>query len=236
VVKKNVEVFNADVGENAGYRYTTNASYSSIVANERMSRAVLAGIGHDVRSVLDLGCGDGAYTAEILAARPSLRIVGIDAAAAAIDLASRLRPGIEFCTADAHELETWPDEQFDLAIARGVLHHVADPERAIVNLVRAAKRVLILEPNGNNPVLKLIEKISPYHREHEERSFTAPALRRWARRAGARVVSTNYIGFVPFFFPTGPARAIHAVQPFFERVPGVRSLFSAQIVMLLERA
>lgn len=234
VMKRNVDVFNSDVRSNAGYRYTTDASYSAVVANARITEATLAHVAPDVRTMLDLGCGDGTYTAEILGARPSLRIVGVDAAAAAIDIARRRESRIEFRTGDALDPSLFPHHAFDLAVARGVLHHLSDPAAAIRNLVRWASRVLIIEPNGNNPILKVIEKVSRYHREHEERSFSEWRLRRWCNDAGARVESVSYIGFVPFYFPTAGAKLIHSMQPALERVPMLPNLFGAQIVLMLE--
>jgi SAM-dependent methyltransferase len=233
-IKKNVEVFNADIRASAGYQYTSDSVYSAVVANQRITAATLERIGPDVETVLDLGCGDGTYTAEILRARPLLRIVGIDAAREAIEEARRRYRGIEFHTADALDLSTFPQGTFDLAIARGVLHHLSDPEKAVWNLAHCASRVLIIEPNGNNPLLKLIEKVSRYHREHEEKSFTARRIRRWCARAQARVASLSYIGFVPFYFPAPGARLIHGLQPLLEKLPLVPRLLGAQIVIELE--
>jgi hypothetical protein len=94
--------------------------------------------------------------------------------------------------------------------------------------------LLIIEPNGNNPILKLIEKMSPYHREHEERSFSSRTLARWCREAGCPATSISFIGFVPFFFPTLPAKIIHFFQPFLERVPLLCRFFGAQVVITAE--
>ncbi len=229
--KENVNVFNRDAVANEGYRYTTNAPFSAQVANRRITEAVLERIGARVRTVLDVGCGDGTYTAELKAALPQVRFVGLDAAAKAVEGAAVNHPSCEFLVGDACDYSTWPQERFDLAIARGVLHHLPDAKLALKNLVRAADEVLVVEPNGNNPVLKVIEVVSPYHREHEEQSFSSRALRAWAEAAGGQVMSFDYIGFIPYFFPTAPARAIYAVQPWLERVPVVRQVLSGQIVM-----
>ena len=60
-VKDNVTAFNADVTHNAGYLYTTNAPYSAVVANKRMSDAIIAAIPAQATQIIDLGCGDGVY-------------------------------------------------------------------------------------------------------------------------------------------------------------------------------
>ncbi len=46
----------------------------------------------------------------------------------------------------------------DVAVLRGVLHHLDRPEAAIAHLAKQFKAVMILELNGYNPVMKLIEK------------------------------------------------------------------------------
>jgi trans-aconitate methyltransferase len=134
-MKQNVNVFNRDVAGNAGYQYTTNAQFSSVVANRRLTEATTAKMRPGLRTVLDLGCGDGVYTAELKQAFPEVRFVGIDAAAGAIAAAQKNTPGVEFRVADALDHASWPQETFDLAIARGVLHHLPDASVAIANLL-----------------------------------------------------------------------------------------------------
>lgn len=234
--KTNVQTFNQDVAQKGGYKYTIGASYSSTVANQRLTAATFARIRPGVKSVLDLGCGDGAYTGTLAAARPLIRFVGVDAAQDAIAVARKRFPGVDFRVGDAHQLETLPQERFDLAIARGVLHHLAQPQQAIKNLLALADEVLIIEPNGNNPILKVIEVTSPYHREHEEQSFSSRRLKRWCRNSGGEVRELSYVGFVPFFFPTLPAKVIHAAQPLLEKIPLIRQFLSGQIVLMARRA
>jgi hypothetical protein len=50
-LKKNVTVFNGNVTENGGYLYTTNAPLSSILANKRMTDAILALIDDTVQTL-----------------------------------------------------------------------------------------------------------------------------------------------------------------------------------------
>lgn len=234
--KTNVQAFNQDVLDQGGYQYSLGQSYSTTVANERLTAATLKRIGPGIRKVLDLGCGDGAYTGALAAALPHVHFVGIDAAQEAITTAKRRYPSVDFRVGDAHVLSTLPRERFDLAIARGVLHHLSEPQKAIQNLLALADEVLIIEPNGNNPILKVIEKVSPYHREHEEQSFSSLRLKRWCRKNGGEIKELDYVGFVPFFFPTIPARIIHAAQPLLEKIPLVRHFLSGQIVIVARSA
>jgi SAM-dependent methyltransferase len=233
-LKKNVGVFDSDVRDNQGYRYTTGASYSSIVANRRMTDATLQHIATTAKRVLDAGCGDGTYANDIKRERSSLEIVGFDPASEAVRVARSRYPDIEFVVGDVLRAETFPEGKFDLIILRGVLHHVLDPAEAIRQCAARADALLIVEPNGNNPILKLIEKVSPYHREHEERSFSSRTLARWCREARCPATSISFIGFVPVFFPTLPAKIIHFFQPFLERVPLLCRFFGAQVVITAE--
>ena len=207
--------FDRDVALNEGYRYTTNAPLSSRLANERLTDltlelATLAG-----RSLIDVGCGDGTYTAELARRGNPTSVVGIDPAAAAVDVARRRHPDLRFEVGDAAWLEA-TSERFDIAVTRGVLHHADDPPRLLQAVGRIAAEVVVIEPNGWNPVLKLIERASSYHRAHGERSWRSSVIDRWLREAGFLPLSSRYAGLVPFFCPAPAARALKAIEPLVE--------------------
>lgn len=233
--KKNVSVFNSDVKENKGYRYTNNAPFSSVVANLRQTQETLKLIDKTAKTLVDIGCGDGTYTAEIANARPDLKISGFDPAAVAIDLAKEKNPNIDFQVANLLDAASMPNQQFDIAVIRGVLHHLTDPPLAIENAAKIAKKIIIIEPNGNNPILKVIEKTSKYHIEHEERSFAQSLLKQWCNEKNLKVESLTVIGFVPFFFPTVLAKIIYFFQPFLELFWPLKKYFGAQIVIVATR-
>lgn len=236
-VKENVGLFNRDVIDGSGYVYSTNQRYSSRVANDRLTRATAELIPHDARSILDAGCGDGTYTNQIKQRFPDAEVTGFNPAGEAIRRAKRLYPSCRFMVGNAEAPETLAaaGSGFDVAIVRGVLHHMAEPRLALINLAAVAQQLIIIEPNGNNPVLKVIERRSAYHRDHEEQSFAPSLLHQWCREAGFRVVSLRYVGFVPFFFPTLPAKIIHAAQPVLEKLPLVNRYLSACSVIHCER-
>ena len=59
--KRNVEQFNADVLQHGGYRYAEHPTYSAIVSNKRINdeaERIIRRLGN-VRSIIDVGCGDG---------------------------------------------------------------------------------------------------------------------------------------------------------------------------------
>lgn len=219
------EAFNHDVSRNGGYVYTTNNRLSSRLANGRQSRAMLGLADYADKRVLDIGCGDGTYTCELAdAARPAL-IHGVDPAAEAIEIARAAvgdRP-LEFSVASAYDLP-FDSGSFDIAYIRGVLHHLDRPEDALREALRVAHSLVVIEPNGYNPVLKMIERLSPYHVAHEEKSYAPRVLDRWVSGHGGCVTRRQWTGLVPFFCPDWMAQVLKHVEPLVECLPGVRSV------------
>jgi len=210
------EPFDRDVALNEGYRYTTNAPLSSRLANDRLTDvtlelAPLAGL-----ALIDVGCGDGTYTADLARRGGPSRVVGIDPAQGAIEVAARRHPDLRFEVGDAAWLES-TGETFDVAVARGVLHHADDPARLLRAIARVARTAVVIEPNGWNPVLKVIERASSYHRAHGERSWRSSVIDGWLRDAGFAPVKRTFVGLVPFFCPAAAALVLKAVEPAVEK-------------------
>jgi hypothetical protein len=101
--------------------------------------------------------------------------------------------------------------------------------------LRLAPEILIHEPNGNNLGLKIIERTSPYHREHNEKSYSSRQMARWIREAGGEVVYQRFAGFVPMFCPAWLARLMKMVEPVVETVPGLNALAGSVYVMVARR-
>jgi SAM-dependent methyltransferase len=215
--------FDRDIDANGGYRYTTNAGLSSRIANARQTEATLALVELGGRSVIDVGCGDGTYTAELAAQAAPRRILGLDPAVRAIDSATKRYPELRFEIGDEHWLES-TDERFDVAIVRGVLHHATDPQRLVRAVARVAPQIVVIEANGLNPVLKAIERLSRYHRDHDERSFSAALIDGWLRSASLTIERRLYVGLVPLFVPAPAARILKTIEPLMEQTPGVRRI------------
>jgi SAM-dependent methyltransferase len=233
--KQNVNEFNADIHANSGYRYTNNAPYSSKIANARITTATAAFIGENIKSIIDIGCGDGTYTHELQTRFPGIHFTGIDPAAVAIELAKVKFELVHYLVGDLLDPTTFPETKFDLGIVRGVLHHLPDASQGIINATKLSDKILIIEPNGNNPILKWLEKHSQYHIDHEEQSFTSAQLVQWCRASGYQILSIDFIGFVPFFFPTPLAKIIHFFQPVLEWIYPLKKYFGAQIIIAIEK-
>jgi ubiquinone/menaquinone biosynthesis C-methylase UbiE len=230
------EVFNRDVESNSGYLYTDTQRLSSRLATQRSTDAILAQDRFRGRRVLDLGCGDGFYTFRFWDAAEPREMVAVDAAARAIEVADSRRGDrpIRFEVGDAHHVDR-PDDSFDIVLIQSILHHDDRPADMIREALRLAPEILIHEPNGNNLGLKLIEKISPYHREHAEKSYRSGVLRRWIEEAGGRVAKQSFAGFVPMFTPDPVARFMKRIEPLVEATPGLRALGCSVVVQVAVR-
>lgn len=234
--KSKVEVFNRDAESNSGYLYTTNIGLSSRLATRRSIDTIIDCSSFAGRSVLDLGCGDGYYSFQYWDTCKPKRWVGIDAAEKAIELANSKRDGraIEFAVGDGHHLD-FPDNSFDQVLIQSMLHHDDDPLLTIKEAFRVGREVIVHEPNGNNFGLKIIEKLSPHHREHQEKSYTTLQMARWLRAAGGRVTLLRFAGFVPMFCPDWMAKIMKTLEPLLEHTPLMRAIGCSVYVMVARR-
>jgi ubiquinone/menaquinone biosynthesis C-methylase UbiE len=234
--KPGVKPFEKDAATYGHYVYTSLSKLSSVLATRRTTEAILAAGGFKGRSVLDMGCGDGYFTIQFWDRGQPRELVGVDASSAAIGIAGAnkgARP-IELSVGDVHRLP-WPPDRFDMALLQSILHHDDDPQDIIREAFRLAPEVLIREPNGNNLGLKIIEKVSPYHREHHEKSYSPRQLRRWVQAAGGEIIYDRFSGFVPVFCPDAIARLMKGFEPWLERLPLLNSLGCAEIVIRARR-
>jgi ubiquinone/menaquinone biosynthesis C-methylase UbiE len=134
------------------------------------------------RTVLEIGCGIGMDSHRM--ARRGLRVTGIDLTEIAVETArSRFaRDGLhgKFETGDAESLP-FADGQFDYVYSFGVLHHVADTERAIGEVWRVLKpggeaRIMLYHRRSLNELMHRITGI-PF----EEKDELCPVVRRYTR-------------------------------------------------------
>jgi len=107
--------------------------------------------------VLDLGCGDGALTAELHARLQARQTVGVDRSAAMLERAAvRAGGGLRFEAGDA---ATWSGGPFDLVISNAALHWV--PDHAALWPRLAA----LVAPGGQLAVQVPVNESHPSHLE-----------------------------------------------------------------------
>jgi SAM-dependent methyltransferase len=158
-------------------------------------------------SLLDAGCGTGHFSRRFAVA--GLRVTGLDPETAMLDYARGRGGGVEYLRGTAAALP-WPDGAFDCAIAVTSLCFVAEPERALGELWRVARRAVLLG---------LLNRHSLLNRQKHGRGAYAGArwdtvadVARWAQslEPAPRMTARSAV-----FLPGGGrlARAAEAVLP-----------------------
>jgi len=241
IKKRNIKKFDNDVKSSGSYNYTQSIKMSAKISNARISSEIAMAINFKEMRVLDLGCGDGAYTVEY-ALCGALSVLGLDPAKRAVQAAiSRSRAmglaeRVKFKVGDIYHLNTISlNESFDVIVLRGVLHHLEDPELAIKTLSDFNGYIILLEPNGLNPILKILEKVSRYHIEHEEQSFSPKTICNWLKKYDFSIYRKKLLNCVPMFCPDWIAYCAYFFGPVVERLPVIRELGCGQVIIVAHR-
>ena len=188
-------------------------------------------------SVLDIGSGDGKVTAEMAAALPRGRVVGLDGSHEMVEFArahydDERFPNLEFVCMDAQRIEL--NHRFDIVFSNAALHWIEDHPAVLKGLNRLMRRggKLIISCGGHGNAMEILEAVEavtakdrwrkyfegfvfPYH-------FYGPAeYSRWLPEAG---LSSLRVELVPKDMPQPGAEGLAAWirttwLPFTERVP-----------------
>ncbi|HEY9843538.1 MAG TPA: class I SAM-dependent methyltransferase [Candidatus Obscuribacterales bacterium] len=129
-----------------------------ILPNWDWRRRLLPGM-----QVLIAGCGTGQQLVQHGLQQPDARLSGLDLSRTALGYTARMLEvsGLqaELFQADLLELRHWP-RRFDLIACGGVLHHLAEPEAGLANLVRLLKpggllKLGVYSHRARQPLLRL---------------------------------------------------------------------------------
>jgi len=118
--------------------------------------------------ILEVGCGEGGNLANLLSGvdRVGAVIVGLDLFEQKVAFASRNVIQARFVCGDALSLP-FRDHTFAAVLCRDLLHHVERCDVALAELRRVSKpkgTIWIFEPNGSNPLMRLLASIRPHER------------------------------------------------------------------------
>ncbi len=233
--EKNIDTFKSDIIKNGSYQYSNNKKLSSLLSSTRTTNIIHKTLGCvKGKKIIDIGCGDGIFTQELLALNPDF-VTGVDPNDAAIAVAKKKMAhikNIEFQVIDVYQIP--PIKKYDIAIIRGVLHHLDQVEKAIEIICNIADEIIVAEPNGYNPVLKIMEKISPYHILHEEKSYAPRKLDKWFKNNGGIIDKSMYVGFVPLFCPDFLAKILNFCEPYLEKTPLLRNFSCGQYIQKIQ--
>ncbi len=99
--------------------------------------ADLAGVGAGQR-VLDVGCGPGALTVELVARLGADAVAAVDPSEPFVAAAQARNPGVAVSRASAEQLP-FADGSFDAALAQLVVHFMTDPVAGIAEMARVTR-------------------------------------------------------------------------------------------------
>ena len=99
--------------------------------------ADFASIG-EAQRVLDVGCGPGALTGELVRRFGADAVAAVDPSPGFVEAAGRRNPGVDVRRAEAESLP-FDDGSFDAALAQLVVHFMTDPAAGIAEMRRVAR-------------------------------------------------------------------------------------------------
>jgi SAM-dependent methyltransferase len=175
------------------------------------------GIPKDGR-ILDYGCGDGAFANEVLA-RKYPAVQGYDLAPAAVDRANASATGthVKFTAADLVTLDYDKMPRFDGAFLIGILHHIkTDTPRVLRSLAGLTDKLVVLEPNGDHIVRKLLE-FTPSYRSAGEDSFGTREMFDIFATNGWQTIVYQRLNLFPNFTPGSIYRFLAPFEPHVEK-------------------
>lgn len=112
------------------------------------------------QAALDIACGGGGL---VKAMPKSLRRVGLDFSAEALDVARKIVPNAEFIHGSANDLP-FPDNSFDTAFNIGALHNLDQPEKGLAEMARVVRpggELCIVLPNSQSLAYPLVKARFP---------------------------------------------------------------------------
>jgi len=90
------------------------------------------------QEALDVGCGPGALTAELVRRLGPESVTALDPSESFVEACRLRHPGVDVRVGRAEQLP-YPDDRFDAALAQLVLHFVSDPDAAVREMSRVVR-------------------------------------------------------------------------------------------------
>jgi SAM-dependent methyltransferase len=177
--------------------------------------------------VLDVGCGPGALTAELVERLGPASVSAVDPSEPFVEAAKARNPGVAVRQGSAEQLP-FDDDAFDTALAQLVVHFMADPVKGLGEMARVTRRGGVVaacvwdHAGGQGPLSRFWDAAHELDPDAEDESVLAGTaegqLGELFRRAGlgeveeaALSVSVEHPSFdewwEPFTLGVGPAGA-----------------------------
>jgi ubiquinone/menaquinone biosynthesis C-methylase UbiE len=92
----------------------------------------------DGQRALDVGCGPGALTAELVSRLGAVAVAAVDPSEPFVAAARERHPGVQVLRASAEHLP-FPDRTFDASLAQLVVHFMSDPVAGLAEMARVTR-------------------------------------------------------------------------------------------------
>ena len=126
------------------HKYTTGGAFYQWHLKQFMHRLYEMLAKTTPQTVLDAGCGEGFVTRFLRRQNADWNLTGVDVSAKAIAYARHHSNGdLRYATGDLYELP-FEDDAFDTVVCSEVLEHLDDPDRALSEVHRVARRAVVL--------------------------------------------------------------------------------------------
>ena len=180
-----------------------------VPADLELRRGFMLANVHAGERALDLGCGDGVFTAEL--ARAGARVIGVEVAEAALARARARHPSLEFSLAPIDGPLPLEDSAFDLVWCSEVIEHVGDTARWLSEVRRVLApggRLLVTTPSHGRLRVALggVERFSEPLGDHLH-LYTRGSLHELLREFGFGRIEIRGLGGAPLLRSTLLARA-----------------------------
>lgn len=155
ILAKNRENFWKNIGD---YYYKRNTT-DSIPRRKWLAKIILF---YRPKSVLEIGCNEGANLREIHKLNPKIKLAGIDINANAVNYAKSTLPDANIICGSIYDIDKYfKEKEFDLIFSMGVLIHIPpemlrDVRDKIIYLAKNA--IVHCEEHSINPEIKSIDK------------------------------------------------------------------------------
>ncbi len=109
--------------------------YSRLLSRQLADLATVRG----GQRVLDVGCGTGALTGELVGRLGPTGVTAVDPSEPFVAATRARYPGVDVRQAPAERLP-YPDQAFDAAVAQLVVHFMKDPVAGLIEMARVTRR------------------------------------------------------------------------------------------------
>ena len=179
--------------------------------------------------VLEIGCGTGYFTREIV--KTGALVTAIDISPELLDIAKQeiTANNVQFMLDNAYEL-SFDDNAFDSVVGSSVLHHL-EPEKAIREFFRVLKpggSFYFTEPNMMNPQIALQKNIPALKRRlgdsPDETAFSRWPLKKLMARTGFTAIEIKPFDFLHPAVPPKLIPFISKVGETVEKLPVLKEI------------